>query len=141
RTRPTGAEELAQMYERELAQPFVKRNGAIYTPAPLADLVIERALSHRSLRAGDRILDPACGSGMFLIRLVHAQPEVFRSQQSPLIYATDIDETSLRLAQILVAGVIAEAQGRPNELYRVWQSLTSRFIPGNFLITASDVTR
>jgi len=44
-----------------------ERRGAHYTPEPLADYLISEISSVRPLKAGMKILDPCCGSGVFLV--------------------------------------------------------------------------
>jgi hypothetical protein len=41
--------------------------GAYYTPLPLADFILEEAMGVESLRPDMTVLDPACGSGIFLV--------------------------------------------------------------------------
>ena len=49
--------------------------GTHYTPTPLADFVLSECLTTERLNASARVLDPACGSGIFLVeafkRMVH----------------------------------------------------------------------
>ncbi len=44
-----------------------KDEGTHYTPTPLVDFVLSQALTPARLDAGARVLDPACGSGIFLV--------------------------------------------------------------------------
>lgn len=62
-----GAEEAARAYEAEVERAADRRTrGAFYTPAPLVDWVLDRALDGG--RHGPvRVLDPACGTGHFLV--------------------------------------------------------------------------
>ena len=41
--------------------------GTHYTPTPLVDFVLSQCLTKERLDAGARVLDPACGSGIFLV--------------------------------------------------------------------------
>jgi len=45
----------------------VKQSGAFYTPPILAEFVLSKALTADVLRNKPRVLDPACGSGIFLV--------------------------------------------------------------------------
>ena len=49
--------------------------GTHYTPTPLVDFVLSECLTTERLNANARVLDPACGSGIFLVeafkRMVH----------------------------------------------------------------------
>ena len=57
--------------------------GAHYTPEPLADYLVSEVDSVRRLKPGMRILDPCCGSGIFLVvafrRLVGLRTRAARS--------------------------------------------------------------
>lgn len=48
-------------------QNKARQDGAYYTPPVLAELVLSRLLSARELARNARVLDPACGSGIFLV--------------------------------------------------------------------------
>jgi hypothetical protein len=45
----------------------VQKSGIVYTPVFLADYVLSEAERVRSIEPGMRVLDPACGSGVFLV--------------------------------------------------------------------------
>ena len=45
----------------------VREDGAYYTPSVLAEFVISRVLTPDFLAKAPRVLDPACGSGIFLV--------------------------------------------------------------------------
>ncbi len=61
-------ETLSAIYEQFLhAQGKGKKDGAIYTPEPLADYLICEMNSVKPLELGMKILDPCCGSGIFLV--------------------------------------------------------------------------
>ncbi len=44
-----------------------RQDGAFYTPPALVEFVLSRILTVRELRKNPRVLDPACGSGIFLV--------------------------------------------------------------------------
>lgn len=48
-------------------QSKARQDGAYYTPAVLVELVLSRTLTARELQKNPRVLDPACGSGIFLV--------------------------------------------------------------------------
>lgn len=49
--------------------------GAIYTPPFVADLILDQVMPYEKLSGSEKVLDPTCGSGIFLVgafrRLVH----------------------------------------------------------------------
>jgi hypothetical protein len=61
-------ETLSSIYELFLhAEGKVKTDGAIYTPEYLADYLLAEIHAVKSLKKGMKILDPSCGSGVFLV--------------------------------------------------------------------------
>ncbi|MCP4371272.1 MAG: N-6 DNA methylase [Deltaproteobacteria bacterium] len=61
-------ETLSAIYEQFLrAEEEVKQTGAIYTPENLADYLLSEVNWAKPLKEGMKILDPACGSGIFLV--------------------------------------------------------------------------
>lgn len=62
-------ETLSVVYEQFLhAEGRGRRAGAYYTPIPLIDFVLDAMEELRPLEPGMRVLDPACGSGAFLVQ-------------------------------------------------------------------------
>ncbi len=59
-----------------LYQRFVQGSTAVYTPPFLAALLLDKAMPYDKLTGRERVLDPACSSGVFLVgayrRLVNA---------------------------------------------------------------------
>lgn len=45
----------------------IRQDGAYYTPPVLAEFVLSQILTKDILKKGPRVLDPACGSGIFLV--------------------------------------------------------------------------
>lgn len=61
-------ETLSYIYEQFLkSQGLSKKDGAVYTPEALADYLINEISSVKPLKRGMKILDPCCGSGIFLV--------------------------------------------------------------------------
>ena len=105
-------ETISAIYERFLKSSD-KKAGAFYTPRFLAELVLDVALSDRQSLRGLRFMDPACGSGIFLVGLFNrlaeewkrANPEarndrrareLMRLLQSNL-YGIDLNPTACRI--------------------------------------------
>lgn len=90
-----------------------KTLGAYYTPLPLADYVLSEMDRRRPLKPGMTVLDPACGSGAFLVqcyrRLIERQR---RTEQRELkaselrdlltkhIFGIDRDDDACRVAEL-----------------------------------------
>ncbi len=64
-------EVISHLYQR-----FVQGSTAVYTPPFLAALLLDHTMPYGKLTGRERVLDPACGSGVFLVgafrRLVNA---------------------------------------------------------------------
>lgn len=67
-------ETISAIYERFLSSS-AKDTGAFYTPRFLAELVLDLALDNFTSLLGRRFLDPACGSGIFLVGLFNRMAE------------------------------------------------------------------
>lgn len=70
-------EAISAIYERFL-HGSDKREGAFYTPRFLAELVLDVALAKMPSLLGRRYLDPACGSGIFLVGLFNRMAEEWK---------------------------------------------------------------
>lgn len=74
-------EAISAIYERFL-KGADRRQGAVYTPRVLAELVLDVALAGLPTLLGRRYLDPAAGSGIFLVGLFNRMAEEWK-QQNP----------------------------------------------------------
>ncbi len=88
--------------------------GAYYTPVHLVDFILDELDSKRPLVEGMKVLDPACGSGAFLVqayrRLVERErAKVPDSQLTPArlrdllvgsVFGVDLDEDACRVAHL-----------------------------------------
>jgi hypothetical protein len=61
-------EAISAIYEHFI-ETAAQRNGAFYTPRFLVELVLDAALRNEETLLGKTFLDPACGSGIFLVGL------------------------------------------------------------------------
>lgn len=55
-----------------------RESGAYYTPPWLADFVLEETMGHEVIHPGMTVLDPACGSGIFLVGAYRRLVQVWR---------------------------------------------------------------
>ena len=70
-------EAISAIYERFL-KGSDKRQGAFYTPRFLAEVVLDMALTTTPSLLDRRYLDPACGSGIFLVGLFNRMAEEWK---------------------------------------------------------------
>ncbi len=114
-------ETLSVIYERFLhsaphsaAKSEGQARGAYYTPVPLVNYMLDRLNSRKPLRAGMRVLDPACGSGVFLVqsyrKLIERhirensgqrpKPTELRRLLIEHIFGIDTDEDACQIAEL-----------------------------------------
>ena len=91
-----------------------RKRGAYYTPIPVVNFIIDRMDEVKPLRLGMRVLDPACGSGAFLVQCYRKLIEDrFRSTPSQQlrapelrdllvkhIFGIDVDSEACRVAEL-----------------------------------------
>ena len=89
-----------------------KKEGVVYTPGHLVDFVLDRVLPWGDTNWNLKVLDPACGSGIFLVkafqRLMHRwqlanpgkamEPKIPRRLLEKNIFGVDIDTNAVRVA-------------------------------------------
>jgi hypothetical protein len=104
-------EVLSEIYEHFLGETK-KVRGQYYTPAILVHLMLNDTLQIKSATGIKKILDPACGSGIFLVeafkhlikiyKLLHNNDRLTFDQLCQLllenIYGIDIDLTAIKVA-------------------------------------------
>lgn len=114
-------ETLSVIYEQFLHAPLEKEGatrgkmqGAYYTPLPLVNFMLEELDNLHSLKHGMKVLDPACGSGAFLVqcyrRIVERdeefqagkpmRPARLRELLEQHIFGIDRDEDACRVAEL-----------------------------------------
>ena len=120
-------EVLSHLYQR-FAQPG---NGAVFTPPFLASLILDYALPYAKLTGMETVLDPTCGSGVFLVgafrRLVHhwqschewKQPDVtvLKAILRRSIFGVELQEEAVHLTAFSLALAVCDAL-QPNVIWR-----------------------
>ena len=90
-----------------------RERGAYYTPVPLANFILDTLDSRKPLREGMRVLDPACGSGVFLVQCyrklieqrvrraggVPPRPEELSRLMTEHLYGIDTDPDACQVAE------------------------------------------
>ena len=90
-------------------------NGQFFTPQPVCDMLA----SINNTRPGDRILDPACGSGRMLMAAA-------KLNRYSLFYGADVDGTCAKMATVNLClngmfGEVANMNSLTNQFYTGWQ--------------------
>jgi hypothetical protein len=137
-------EVLSHLYQR-FAQ---SGTGAVFTPPFVASLMLDYALPYERLTEDERILDPTCGSGVFLVgafrRLIHfwrsknrwAQPDVpaLKAILKKSIYGVELQEEAAHLTAFSLALAVCDAL-QPNVIWkdlRFDKLLGSNLLAGDF---------
>jgi hypothetical protein len=102
--------------------------GAYYTPVPLVNFMLDRLDSRRPLTPGMRVLDPACGSGAFLVQCYRNLIER-QLQESPKkrlrpaelgrlltnhIFGVDIDDDACQITELSLSLTLLEYVNPPD---------------------------
>jgi hypothetical protein len=110
-------ETISAIYEDFLAKEDhsgKKKSGAFYTPKHLAEMVVDLAIEGFDTLRGKTIVDPACGSGIFLVVLFNRIAEEWRRENprawndtrakklrevlTKQLCGVDVNETACRIA-------------------------------------------
>lgn len=114
-----------------LYQRFVRDSTAVYTPPFLAALLLDIAMPYDGLTGHERALDPACGSGVFLVgafrRLVNVwrarhqwrKPDVdtLKSILRNQIFGVELSRNAVDLTSFSLALAVCESL-HPNVIWR-----------------------
>lgn len=115
-----------------LYQRFVQGgHGTVYTPPFLASLLLDHIMPYDKITGSERILDPACGSGVFLVgafrRLVNAwrsrnnwqRPDVntLKHILKKSIYGIELDTMAIDLTAFSLSLAISDAL-QPDVIWR-----------------------
>ena len=120
-------EVLSHLYQR-FAQPG---KGAVFTPPFLAALMLDYALPYEKITGKETVLDPTCGSGVFLVgafrRLVHhwqnshgwKRPDVATLKEilKRSIFGVELQEEAVHLAAFSLTLAVCDAL-QPNVIWR-----------------------
>lgn len=93
---------LGTIYQSYLKEGFKNIHGSYYT----CELVVKKILTDVHIDSDKRFLDPACGSGAFMISLETENPEN--------IYGVDIDEVAVMLAKANMIARFKDFDFKPN---------------------------
>jgi type I restriction enzyme M protein len=95
---------LARVFWQEIAPSLIAPDQAWCSPAPLAEFLVSLAAPE----TGDRIIDPACGTGQFLVEAACLSPT---GSEPPRIVGRELDSIALEVARLnmLLAGLEPES--------------------------------
>ena len=107
-------ETLSVVYQQFLhAEGRGRKLGAYYTPIPVVNLMLDELETRRTLERGVSVLDPACGSGAFLVQCYRRQiererqrttgklrPSELRAMLTEQIFGMDQDSDACRVTEL-----------------------------------------
>lgn len=119
-------EVISHLYQR-----FVQGSTAVYTPPILASLLLDHVMPYGKVAGRERVLDPACGSGVFLVgafrRLVNAwrakhhwrTPDVgtLKSILRNQIFGVELEPDAVDLTAFSLALAVCDSL-QPNVIWR-----------------------
>lgn len=85
---------LGKTYQHISASSQKAKGGVFYTPSNITKTII-KSLQHKN----DRVLDPSCGSGAFLIESLKMKLENKENDPLSFIYGLDVDKTAIRICR------------------------------------------
>lgn len=132
---------LSHLYQR-----FAQRGrGAVFTPSFVASMMLDFALPYQRITASEKILDPTCGSGVFLVGAFRRLIQFWRSEHEwkqpdvgtlkrivrEQIYGVELQEEAAQLTAFSLALAICDAL-QPNV---IWKELRfDKLVGSNFLV-------
>lgn len=103
------------IYQSLQSRKNLKTKGQFFTPSTIVDQIIASTIQGSSVSSGMKILDPACGSGQFLISIFKKLRSGFEQngrdiiqagkEAAKLLYGLDIDETAVEIAKWNIAQI------------------------------------
>lgn len=126
---------LGALYSSSLTVGKKSSNGIYYTPYKLVNKMVS-SIDINSIGSGNKILDPACGSGNFLISLVNTMKEAKFSCNDIIesIYGYDIDRTAVFLAKINVYLLLDQVEFKDIKIFVKDFIVDNTFKDFNFII-------
>ena len=83
-----------------------RTEGAVYTPDYIIDYIIRRCTEIRSAATCPRLVDPACGSGGFLVRAIPILSEKHNLSKEKVIneftYGIDVNQDAIEYAKLAI---------------------------------------
>jgi hypothetical protein len=120
-------EVLSHLYQR-----FAQRGkGAVFTPPFVAALILDFALPYQRITGNERVLDPTCGSGVFLVGAFRRLVQFWRSENdwrqpgvatlkrilNQQIFGVELQEDAVQLTAFSLALAVCDAL-QPNVIWR-----------------------
>jgi hypothetical protein len=142
-------EMLGKVFESLMAEDERAASGSFYTPKCIVDALTERAITEWC--GGDRqrlesitILDPACGSGAFLLSALHAIEKMLggnvdrQAIVERSLFGVDLKPEAVRLCELRLWLAIVSKRDMPIEDIPPLPNLDRNILQGNSLLSPTD---
>ncbi|GIX40495.1 MAG: hypothetical protein KatS3mg129_0228 [Leptospiraceae bacterium] len=120
--------EIIKRFETTIDENFKKLNGAFYTPYFIVDYINTRVILENPNK-DIKVIDPACGSGVFLVDALFKLKQKLQKNYKELvekhIFGIDIDPEAVRRTKILLSLVVFENEGKIPEQLNIYNGNSS----------------
>jgi hypothetical protein len=148
-------EMLGKVFESLMADGERAASGSFYTPKAVVDLLMERAIRTWLGDGGVErlskitVLDPACGSGAFLLSALHVIEKIWRSAGdaprdlrrrivADSLYGVDLKPEAVRLCELRLWLAIVSGSDAAIEDVEPLPNLDRNILQGNSLLSPTD---
>lgn len=137
-------EMLGKVFESLMAADERASSGSFYTPRAIVDVLVERAIEQCDPeRLGDiRILDPACGSGAFLLSAMALLERKTGAPRQEIIerslFGVDLKPEAVRLCELRLWLAIVAKADMPVDAVPPLPNLDRNILQGNSLLSPTD---
>jgi hypothetical protein len=149
-------EMLGKVFESLMAEDERAASGSFYTPKEIVDVLTERAIAEWLGDGGvDKlatiaVLDPACGSGAFLLSALGAIERLWRARTNDVprdlrrrivansLFGVDLKPEAVRLCELRLWLAIVSASDATAETIEPLPNLDRNILQGNALLSPTD---
>lgn len=149
-------EMLGKVFESLMAEEERAASGSFYTPKEIVDVLVERAIAEWlgdgpvEKLAQITILDPACGSGAFLLSALGAIERIWRARTNDVprdlrrrivassLYGVDLKPQAVRLCELRLWLAIVSGSDASIENVEPLPNLDRNILQGNSLLGPTD---
>lgn len=125
--------EIIKQFEITIDESYRKLNGAVYTPLFIVNYINKKAILENNAK-DIKVIDPACGSGIFLVdalfKLKEKTTKSYKELVENNIYGVDIDPRAIKRTKILLSLIVFEKEGKIPSKFNIYcgNSLDKSFL-------------
>ena len=126
-------EFISNVYELFIGQDNQKKEGAYYTPLFLVDYILKETVEAKLSKTGDtlacRVLDPACGSGIFLVEALRKIIEKYIEHTGIEVKSEKFKRAIKKLAQNNIYGIDKDISAVQVGIFSIYLTLLDYLEP------------